>query len=212
MAGMPTNPNDRNKVLIGVLGLIAAGAYWNFVYSPKAAELETMQQHVEALDQSNQRAKAEMAKGSVNELRAQAEAYRRNLEVMRQLVPTGNEVPALLDQVSTAARRVDLDIGTVEPLPVIVGDQFDTYRYRLAIGGDYHALGQFLTNVGSLPRIMAPVNLNLTPQPTPASQKNHIRKNEQFLRAQFELQTYVAKTAPAPTTNDALQPPPALDR
>src|SRR5688572_4741579 len=84
------------------------------------------------------------------------------LAVMRQLVPTSNEVPALLDQVSTAARRAGLELGAVEPEPVIVGDQFDTYRYRMALFGTYHEVAEFLTNVGSLGRIIAPINLQLT--------------------------------------------------
>ena len=44
------------------------------------------------------------------------------VEVMRRLVPTGNEVPALLEQVSNAARRAGLDISSVEPQPVIAGE------------------------------------------------------------------------------------------
>ena len=203
MALIPNNPNDRNKLAIGFLALVIAFSYWNWVYTPKSTELDTVRQHVETLDAANQRAKAELAKGNVNELRAQAETYKRNLELMRQLVPTGNEVPALLDQISTAARRVNLDIGSVEPLPVIVGNEFDTYRYRMAIGGDYHTIARFLTNVGSLPRIMAPVNLSLGTVAAPPTAKNRMRPNTQFLRATFEVQTYVAK-AGAPTTDQGL--------
>jgi type IV pilus assembly protein PilO len=203
MALIPSNPADKNKVAIGFFAVVLAFAYWNWVYSPKSLELETVRTHVETLDAANQRAKAELAKGNVNDLRLQAEQYRRNLEVMRQLVPTGNEVPALLEQVSTAARRVNLDIGSVEPLPVIVGNDFDTYRYRMAIGGDYHAIARFLTNVGSLPRIMAPVNLTLAPVAAPPTARNRMRANTQFIRASFEVQTYVAK-AGSTTTDQGL--------
>ena len=203
MALLPANPADRNKVAIGFLAVVVAFAYWNWVYEPKRAELDTVRQHVESLDAANQSAKKELAKGNVNELRAQADTYKANLETMRQLVPTGNEVPALLDQISTAARRVNLDIGSVEPLPVIVGNDFDTYRYRMAIGGDYHTIARFLSNVGSLPRIMAPVNLSLGTIATPPSAKNRQRANTQMLRATFEVQTYVAK-AGATTTDQGL--------
>ena len=203
MALIPTNPSDRNKVAIGFLAVVVAFAYWNWVYEPKRAELELVRQHVETLDAANQRAKTELAKGNVDELRAQAEMYKANLETMRQLVPTGNEVPALLEQVSTAARRVNLDIGSVEPMPVIVGNEFDTYRYRMAIGGDYHSIARFLTNVGSLPRIMAPVNLTLAGVATPPAARSRMRANSQFLRATFEVQTYVAKTG-TPTTDQGL--------
>ena len=78
---------------------------------------------VDTLEARNRVAKAEMAKGSADRLKAEAEQFQRDLEIMRQLVPTGNEVPALLEQVSTAARRVGLDLSNVEPQPVIEGEQ-----------------------------------------------------------------------------------------
>jgi type IV pilus assembly protein PilO len=130
----------------------------------------------------------------VQELRAQAERYRRHLEVMRQLVPTSNEVPALLDQVSTAARRVGLDLASIEPEPVIVGDQFDTFRYKMALFGTYHEVSEFLTNVGSLTRIIAPINLQISPVQNETVAKQLRRKGQQPLEVRFQIQTYVAKT------------------
>jgi type IV pilus assembly protein PilO len=192
MAIGPTSQKDQIKVGVGILAIAAAVAYWYFVFAPKSQDLAALKTHVATLDQSNQRAKAELAKGSVNDLREQARLYQRNLQLMRQLVPTSNEVPALLEQVSTAARKVGLDIATVQPEPVISGDQFDTYRYKLTISGSYHDVAEFLANVGSLTRIIAPVNLKLNPL---ADQRLAARrtKGEAALNAEFEIQTYVAK-------------------
>ncbi|MEO6446376.1 MAG: type 4a pilus biogenesis protein PilO, partial [Gemmatimonadaceae bacterium] len=133
------------------------------------------------------------------QIKAEAEHHARDLEVMRQLVPTGNEVPALLEQVSTAARRVGLDISTVEPSPVIEGDQFDTYRYKIAVTGSYHAVAEFLTNVGSLTRIIAPVNLALSPSTNPNTAAVRQRAaGAAAIDSRFEIQTYVARTAARP--------------
>jgi type IV pilus assembly protein PilO len=192
MALMPKNQRDQAMVLVTVVSVALIGLFWVYVYSPKSTELATLQARVDTLEVRNDKAKAELAKGKVDALKAEAEQYQRDLEVMRQLVPTGNEVPSLLEQVSTAARRVGLDIATVEPQPVIEGDQFDTYRYKLAVSGGYHALGQFLTNVGSLTRIVAPVNLALVPRTNAAKSKDVIGS---ALDAKFEVQTYVTKSA-----------------
>jgi len=162
MALLPKNQRDQVMVLLVIVAVALVGLYYAYVYSPKSDVLTDLQAHVDSLDTSNQRAKAELAKGNVEELRAEAAKLQANLEVMRQLVPTSNEVPALLEQVSTAARRVGLDLATVKPQPVIEGEQFDTYRYQVAVIGDYHALGEFLANVGSLTRIVAPMNLALS--------------------------------------------------
>ena len=199
MALLPKNQRDQVMVLLIIVAVALIGLYYAYVYSPKSDVLTDLQAHVDSLDASNQRAKAELAKGNVDELRAEAARLQASLEVMRQLVPTSNEVPALLEQVSTAARRVGLDLATVRPQPVIEGDVFDTYRYQVAVIGDYHALGQFLTNVGSLTRIVAPVNLGLSPLSSGAAldQRRKAKKeNESVLDSRFEIQTYVAKTAP----------------
>jgi type IV pilus assembly protein PilO len=131
---------QREKILFAVIffALAGLGLYYQYVFSPKGAEITAIETHLEALNTQNQKAKVELGKGTVEELRAQAQRYQANLTLMRQLVPTGNEVPALLEQVSTAARRVGLDISEVAPAPPIVGETFDTYRYKLRVAGEYH--------------------------------------------------------------------------
>src|SRR5215469_8258487 len=128
----PKNSRDLGYTAVALLFFGGIFAYWTMVYSPHDAELQAVQSHIGQLEQSNQRAKAELAKGSVNDLRAQALRYQQNLQLMRQLVPTTNEVPALIEQVSTAARRVNLELDGINPEPPIAGDQFDTYRYQIS--------------------------------------------------------------------------------
>ena len=199
MALLPKNQRDQAMVLIVVVAVALIGLYYMYVWSPKADVLTQLQVRVDSLDANNQRAKSELAKGNVEQLRTEAAALAKNLDVMRQLVPTSNEVPALLEQVSTAARRVGLDLASVQPEPVIEGDQFDTYRYKVAVIGSYHALGEFLANVGSLTRIVAPVNVTLAPHSNPAAvEQRSKKKNQSVLDSRFEIQTYVAKTAPRP--------------
>jgi type IV pilus assembly protein PilO len=122
---------------------------------------------------------------------------------MRSLVPAGNEVSALVDQVSTAARRVGLEINTIEPEEPIRGEQFDTYRYKLRATGDYHQIGELLTGIASMTRIVAPLNLQLTGSAAPGAGKNPT-PDRVILTANFVIQTYAVKTA---TDNGA--PPPA---
>ncbi|MBK6489713.1 MAG: type 4a pilus biogenesis protein PilO [Gemmatimonadetes bacterium] len=196
MAFPPKSPREQVMLLASVVALSLVGLYYNYVYSPKVEQLTSVAERVDTLESRNMRARAELAKGNVEALKAEAEMHARDLEVMRQLVPTGNEVPALLEQVSTAARRVGLDLATVQPEPVIEGDQFDTYRYKISVTGGYHAVAEFLTNVGSLTRIIAPVNVALTPAANPNGSNGRARPaGASALDTKFEIQTYVARTA-----------------
>ena len=189
------NPRDRNLVVLSVLAVAIAGGYWYQFWSPKNLELDEVDVHVQALKTVNQQAKAELAQGKTSELRAETEQFERDLNVMRELVPTANEVPVLLEQVSTAARRVGLDISDVQPLPQLTGDQYDAYKYRMSVRGDFHQIGVLLTNIGTLQRIVAPINVSLNPT---TQQPRNRAPRTQPIDARFEIQTYVARTAPAP--------------
>jgi type IV pilus assembly protein PilO len=192
------NMTKREQMLasIGVVALLLVAAYWYLLYKPKAAELAVTQAHVDSLDARNQQARADIAQGSLQKLRAQSAEYDQSLKVMRQLVPRSNEVPALLEDISTAARRVGLDLATVEPMPVLPGEQFDTYRYKLAVTGGYHPVGQFLSNVGSLNRIIAPVTLGIKLHPQGSQTKARMKNGESLIDTEFQVQTYVARTTP----------------
>ena len=199
MALLPSNQRDQLMVIACVVAFGLAGVYYMYVWDPRNAELAILQARVDTLDAKNDVAKREVARGTAAKTRDEAEEYGRMLGVMRQLVPTANEVPTLLDQISTAARRVGLEIASVDPLGVVPGDVFDTHKYKLSVTGNYHRIGEFLANVGSLTRIVAP--MNLTVGPTARDMRNQRpRPNEQLLDATFEIQTYVAKTAPVART------------
>ncbi|HUX34897.1 MAG TPA: type 4a pilus biogenesis protein PilO [Gemmatimonadaceae bacterium] len=193
---LPTGRNDQYKLLVAIVFLAGAGLYYNFLFTPKAEALSLVQAHVDSLTAMNQRAKLDVARGSIDKLQAQANEFASEVEIMRQLVPTGNEVPALLEAVSTAARQVGLDISSVSPDGVIQGDQFDTYKYKLGVTGPYHSIAEFLTNVGELRRIVAPINVSLTPSSANDRNKD---KSVHLLDATFDIQTYVAHTSPGAT-------------
>lgn len=198
MALLPKSQREQAMVLVCIVAVALAALYWNYVWSPKHTTLTELAVRLDSLEARNAEARAAVAKGTASQLQAEAEQLARDLEVMRQLVPAGNELPSLLEQVSTAARREGLDLSTVEPQPVVEGEQFDTYRYKIAVTGDYHALGEFLTNVGSLTRIVAPINLTLTPATNLNSTAARLRPpGSAAVESKFEIQTYVIRTAPA---------------
>lgn len=196
MALLPSNKRDQYFMFGAILALAIAYLYYSQMWAPTNEALDAQQAHVDSVVVMNQRAKSELAQGKTQDLKDEAERLTADLEVMRRLVPTGNEVPALLEQVSTAARRVGLDIADVQPLPLLSGDQYDAYKYRLSMRGDYHQIGVLLANIGSLQRIVAPINLTLTPIGGPNAPGSRKRARTQMLDARFEIQTYVARVAP----------------
>ena len=197
------NMTQREQALVGVgvLGIAIAIAFWYFIYNPKGVVIDAMTAHVDSVETLNRQARVDLTKGTSQHLLAEAAEYESNLRFMRELVPNGNEVSPLLESISTAARRVGLDLASVEPAPVIIGDQFDTYRYKLSVMGNYHAIARFLSNVGSLDRIVAPVGLDLKVHPSDKT------KNDKpgMIDATFQVQTYVTHGTGVPALSGAVQ-------
>jgi Tfp pilus assembly protein PilO len=72
---------------------------------------------------------------------------------------------------------------------------FDIYRYKFQIYGHYDQIGEFLSDVASLTRIMVPQGLMLKPA-SPQTQRLVGDTTGALLEADFDLRTYV-KRAPA---------------
>ncbi|HXD49568.1 MAG TPA: type 4a pilus biogenesis protein PilO [Gemmatimonadaceae bacterium] len=195
MALLPQNQRDKKLLLVAMMAIALAVVYQQMVWSPKNQELTQLSARLDTLDSLNRIAKREVAKGTTAKMKQEAEAYGRELDVLRHLVPTENEVPALLEAISNAARRAGLELADVQPDGVMNGDRFDTYRYKMGVTGPYHKVADFLANVGSLPRIVAPINISLA---TSSRSSGEIKpaKDEQLLDAKFQVQTYVAHVAP----------------
>ncbi len=199
---IPTTKGDQIKLSIGFAALALTVAYVLYPYATRNEQIEADGTRLAQLEVANQKAAKESASGSIATLRTQAAENRSALVVMRRLVPTGQEVPALLEEVSTAARRAGLDVGGVTPEAMIPGDRFDTYRYTVTIIGGYHQFGAFLANVGSLPRIVAPVSFSII-RGSPIRGQSPIKTAQKgALASTIMLQTYVERTAPpkAPVT------------
>ncbi len=195
MSVIPVNKRDQIKLMIGFAAAALAVAYYVYPYTTRNGQIAADTQRVAQLEDANRNAEREFATRSIESLRAEAAENRSTLTVMRRLVPTGNEVPALLEEVSTAARRAGLDVGGVTPEAVIPGEKYDTYRYTITIIGGYHQFGAFLANVGSLARIVAPVHFSIVTgvQGRPGVIKT---SDKHALASTITLQTYVERTTP----------------
>ncbi|MEA3247254.1 MAG: type 4a pilus biogenesis protein PilO [Gemmatimonadota bacterium] len=195
MARLPTNQRDQLMLAVGILAIVGAAAYWYFVDDPQnngPDGLVKTTQHIDSLNAINQRVRAQLARGNTVKIKAESDSLRTNLDLLRTLVPASNEVNALIDDVSNAARRVGSDLAGLDPQPPIEGEMFDTYRYQIKLNGAYHDIARVLTNIASLNRVVAPINLSL--QPAPANAKTP--PGTQPLAATFGIQTYVIRTTP----------------
>src|SRR5213083_3710641 len=182
-------------LLITLVMAIVGYVFWTYWEQPTAAQIATANAEIDSLQTIITRAKEDLASGTVEDLRRKVEQYQALLGVMRRLVPEKNEVPALIDDISTKSKVRGVTIGRFEPLAVDATAPFDTYRYRLEILGHYDQLGEFLSDIASLPRIVVPqdVILRAAQQQTQRVLGDTLGA---LLEAQFVIRTFVKSAAP----------------
>src|SRR5438445_6647777 len=197
MALLPQDRQSQVMMLI-TLGMLALGyAFWNYWAKPTGEEIAATQAEIKSMEDVIAQAKADLASGTVEDLRRKVEEYSALLGVMRRLVPEKNEVPALIDDISPRSKVRGVTIGRFEPLAVDATAPFDTYRYRLEILGHFDQLGEFLSDIASLPRIVVPQDVILHPAQQQA-QKVLGDTLGALLEAQFVIRTFVKSAAPPP--------------
>ena len=205
MALLPSDQRSQVMMLLTLLALGAGYAFWHFYYQPASEQIATTKAAIDSLQTIVERAKKDLAEGTMEDLRLKVERYRSMLGLMRRLVPEQNEVPAMIDDISTRAKVRGVTIGKIEPLPVEQGPPFDTYRYRLEIMGHYDQLGEYLSDIASLPRIVVPQDVVLKAA-SPGAQKLLGDTVGALLEADFSVRTFVKSTAPPPASKPAGKP------
>src|SRR6266705_2542143 len=195
--GLPTDQRGQIMALLILVALAGGYFFWTKVHQPQSAQIEAETQQADSLEKIVEAAKRDLASGSIEDLRRRVEEYNGSLELMRRLVPDRNEVPTLIDDISTKAKVRGITLGKIQPLTPEIGAPFDTYRYRLEVYGHYDQVGEYLADIASLPRIVVPQDVALSRAP-PATAKLLSDTAGALLLAEFTIRTFVKSTSPPP--------------
>ena len=186
------DPQNRQKLLLAGMVLVLGG-YFGFtkIYQPKSAAVMELEARLSNLQMQNRTAQALTSAEGRTEVERQLGAYRNQLTTVEGLIPSSEELPDLLDAISAEAQRTGVDLALIQPVGA-TAEQFYTRRsYELAVLGSYHAIGSFLTEIASLPRIVTPTTLDLTVEGETEAGR------EPRLQAKFAIETYVLPTVAA---------------
>jgi type IV pilus assembly protein PilO len=197
---MAMTSQKTTPLLVALLaGLVGYAGYTGAVIdtvgmqglSARQERVVAIQDTIARLESATDSAKQELARGTVEDLRKRLETYRGSLALLRRLVPERNEVPNLLDDISSRSKIRGVTLSQVVPLPVEAGPApFDTYKYNMSVIGRYDQIGQFLADVASLQRIIVPYDLMLDQASTTAA-KALGDTTGALLEAKFQVRTFV---------------------
>jgi type IV pilus assembly protein PilO len=203
--GLPTDQRGQIMALLILVAVAGGYFFWTKVHTPQSEQIAAANQESDSLEKVVQAAKRDLASGSVEDLLRRVEEYQGSLELMRRLVPAKNEVPTLIDDISTKAKVRGVTVGKIQPLAPEPGTPFDNNRYRLEVYGHYDQIGEYLADIASLPRIVVPQDVALSPA-SPAAQKLLADTAGALLLAEFSIRTFVKSAGPPPGAKPAARP------
>lgn len=204
--GLPQDPRGQVYALIVAAALLGLYVQYDglginpFAYRRYSTQADTLSQKVDSLQAIVDAARRDLQSGSVESLQQRVAEYSAMVEVLRRLVPTRNEVPTLIDDISTRAKIRGITLGTMQPLGAEPGTPFDTHRYRLEIFGHYDQVGEFLADIASLARIVVPQDVVIRP----ADQRVQRFVGDTagaLVAGMFVIRTFVKSPAPAVPAN-----------
>jgi type IV pilus assembly protein PilO len=188
MALSLNDPQQRNKLLAGVLPLLLLGGYWYFYHGDRQDEITALEERFEQLDTKNAAARARAQQGGPD-LEKKLALYEAQIIRLEELVPKSEEVPQLLHDLALRAQENGVELARMKPNEESAGAFYTLQTYDLAVFGGYHNIGRFLTAVGSLPRIVTPYDLKVQPR----AEKD--RSGAVRVQAEFRIKTYVLPPA-----------------
>jgi type IV pilus assembly protein PilO len=144
------------RILIYVSTIvILVGAFVYFAYLPKHKQIGMLDRTYKDLSAKLQKAKRNAAQ--LNSYRTQMKAAEAQFKIVMRALPEKEEIPALLDGISMAARDAGLDIIQFQPRTEAAKEFYAEVPLAIHVEGNYHSVAVFFDKISNLPRI---VNVN----------------------------------------------------
>lgn len=142
--------------------LVAVGGTYYFVWRNKIPQLEQVQQQEQDLRltfESRQKLAA-----NFDAYRAQLEEVERTFGAMLRQLPGETEVPNLLVDISQTGLAAGLEERLFQPMSESSREAYSELPIKIQLVGSYHELGNFVSGVVALPRIVTLHDVTLKPE------------------------------------------------
>jgi type IV pilus assembly protein PilO len=140
--------------------LILVGGFW-FLIRDQITALEQAENQEKQLRQSFMDKKAQAI--NLEAYRQQMVEMRETFGVLLKQLPNQSEVPELLIDITQAGLSRGLEFVQFKPAGMRQADFYSELPINLTLRGNYHQLGQFVSDLAALPRIVTIGDIALKP-------------------------------------------------
>jgi type IV pilus assembly protein PilO len=145
-----------------VFVLVSVGGTYYFVWRDKIPELEQVQRQEKDLRgtfESRQRMAA-----NLDAYKVQLVEVEQTFGAMLRQLPGETEVPSLLVDISQTGLAAGLEERLFQPMAEIDREAYSELPIRMQVVGTFHELGNFVSGVVALPRIVTLHDITLRPE------------------------------------------------
>jgi type IV pilus assembly protein PilO len=169
----------RVGVIVIVFVLVVALGIYFFIVKDKAPLLERAQNEEQELRLTFENKQRKAA--NYDAYKAQLEQIEQSFGTMLRQLPGETEIPSLIVDISQTGLAAGLQEKLFVPQAEIPKDFYAEKPIKIRLTGGYHEIGNFVSGIAALPRIVTLHNINITRE-----------SNEEFNNLSMEVtaQTY----------------------
>ena len=152
----------RAAVIVIVFVLVTGlGIYW-FIIEDKAPQLERergIEQELRVTFENKQQKAA-----NYEDYKEQLAQIQQSFGTMLRQLPGETEIPSLIVDISQTGLAAGLQEKLFVPQPEIPKDFYAEKPIQIRLTGSYHEIGNFVSGIAGLPRIVTLHDINITPE------------------------------------------------
>lgn len=152
-------PKSAQYILAIVLGAAILAAGYFFVVKGQVKTYKALEKKSGELQSQIQQGKEAAKKAEL--LAIQIEQIKKELEIVKTIIPEDPETGKLLRVFQNLARDLNLTFTTISPKSITPGELYNQQAYDIEVKGGYHQLAQFFDKLAHLRRVVNVENLTI---------------------------------------------------
>jgi len=145
-------PKPIRMAIVGGILVAIAVAYYFVAYQPKEEQVYQLRAKAAKLQQDLNQVRA--VANNVGAFEREVADLERDLKEALTQLPNSKQFEDLLQDISTAGKKVGVAIKTIDRRPEKPHDFYAEVPFKLELEGNYHDIARFFDEVARLPRIV----------------------------------------------------------
>jgi type IV pilus assembly protein PilO len=141
----------RFGAIAGIIGLVIAGYYF---MQYKEVRVEIAAQRAQAEELQRKLNKVRVVASNLDEFEQEVADLERELQQALTQLPNRKQFEDLLQDITTAGKKVGVSIRSIERRKEVVHDFYAEVPFKIKLEGSYHDIARFFERVSRLPRIV----------------------------------------------------------